>query len=58
MDIISIICARCGEERPAGDFVSKRKSAESTKNCLDCRNKNDSHVSSRSHSVGRLILTN
>ena len=49
MDMISIVCARCGEARPAGDFVSKRKSAGNTKNCLDCRNKNNSHVSFRSH---------
>ncbi|KAF6519532.1 hypothetical protein HZS61_008968 [Fusarium oxysporum f. sp. conglutinans] len=45
MDIIPIVCARCGKERPAGDFVSKRKSAGNTKNCLDCRNKNNSHYS-------------
>ncbi|KAH7115614.1 hypothetical protein EDB81DRAFT_820137 [Dactylonectria macrodidyma] len=30
MDIISVVCARCREERPAGDFVSKRKSARNT----------------------------
>ncbi|KAH7114578.1 hypothetical protein B0J13DRAFT_240276 [Dactylonectria estremocensis] len=47
MDIISVVCARCREERPAGDFVSKRKSAGNTKNCLDCRNKNDSHIQRR-----------
>ncbi|KAH7111560.1 hypothetical protein EDB81DRAFT_310183 [Dactylonectria macrodidyma] len=45
MDIISVVCARCREERPAGDFVSKRKSAGNTKNRLDCRNKNDSYYS-------------
>ncbi|KAH7137739.1 hypothetical protein EDB81DRAFT_800595, partial [Dactylonectria macrodidyma] len=31
MDIISVVCARCREERPAGDFVSKRKSAGNTR---------------------------
>lgn len=45
-DIISIVCARCGEEKPAGDFVSQRRSAGNTKNCLDCRNQLNSHVSS------------
>ncbi|KAH6977659.1 hypothetical protein EDB80DRAFT_738230, partial [Ilyonectria destructans] len=44
-DIISIVCARCGEEKPAGDFVSKVKSAGNTKNCLDCRTQNNSHYS-------------
>ncbi|KJK85270.1 hypothetical protein H633G_10889, partial [Metarhizium anisopliae BRIP 53284] len=34
----STLCARCGEKKPTGDFVSKRKSARNTKNCLDCRN--------------------
>jgi hypothetical protein len=58
MDMVSVVCARCGEERPAGEFVSKRKSAENTKNCLDCRNKNDFHVRSRSHSAERSILSN
>ncbi|KAH6985358.1 hypothetical protein EDB80DRAFT_732220, partial [Ilyonectria destructans] len=44
-DIIPIVCARCGEEKPAGDFVSKRKSAGNTKNCLECRNQCNSHNS-------------
>ncbi|KHO10936.1 Ankyrin repeat-containing domain protein [Metarhizium robertsii ARSEF 23] len=34
----STLCARCGEKKPTDDFVSKRKSARNTKNCLDCRN--------------------
>lgn len=41
-----IVCARCGEKKTACDFVSKKKSARATKNCLACRNKNNSHVSS------------
>ena len=37
-NLISVVCARCGDKKPAGDFVSKRKSAGKAKNCLDCRN--------------------
>src|SRR5437762_5860213 len=29
--------SRCGAERPATDFVSRRKSAVRTHNCQDCR---------------------
>ncbi|OAQ57459.1 hypothetical protein VFPPC_17172 [Pochonia chlamydosporia 170] len=47
---VSIVCARCGEKKPTGDFVSKRKSVGNTKNCLDCRNQRNSHVSSVSSS--------
>ncbi|KJZ69841.1 hypothetical protein HIM_10769 [Hirsutella minnesotensis 3608] len=44
--LASIVCARCGEKKPAGDFVSNRKSGGTTKNCLDCRSQCSSHVSS------------
>ncbi|KAM4062084.1 hypothetical protein HRG_013542 [Hirsutella rhossiliensis] len=39
MDLISI-------EKPAGDFVSKRKSVGKAKTCLACRSQCNSHVSS------------
>ncbi|KAH8654283.1 hypothetical protein BGZ61DRAFT_467766, partial [Ilyonectria robusta] len=44
-DMISIVCVRCGEEKPAGDFIGKRKSVGHTKNCQDCRNQRSSHYS-------------
>ncbi|KAH8660997.1 hypothetical protein BGZ61DRAFT_464454 [Ilyonectria robusta] len=43
-EMISIVCVRCGEEKPAGDFIGKRKSVGHTKNCQDCRNQRSSHV--------------
>ncbi|KAH6985489.1 hypothetical protein EDB80DRAFT_228909 [Ilyonectria destructans] len=46
-DLVSIVCARCGEKKPAGDFVSKRKSAGNTKNCLECRSRCNSHIQRR-----------
>ncbi|EXU94564.1 hypothetical protein X797_012364 [Metarhizium robertsii] len=51
-DIISIVCVLCGEEKPAGDIVGKRKSVGHTRNCLDCRNQRSSHVSPVSQSRG------
>ncbi|KAH6985505.1 hypothetical protein EDB80DRAFT_229201 [Ilyonectria destructans] len=50
-DLISIVCARCGEEKPAGDFVSKRKSAGKTKNCLGCRSQCNSHIQKRDPNI-------
>lgn len=44
--MLPAVYARCDEEKPPCDFVSKTKSARATKNCLECRNKNNSHVSS------------
>ncbi|KAH6983750.1 hypothetical protein EDB80DRAFT_735247 [Ilyonectria destructans] len=51
-DLMSIVCARCGEKKPAGGFVSKRKSAGNTKNCLECRSRCNSH---RSRSKGATL---
>ncbi|KAH7124940.1 hypothetical protein B0J13DRAFT_611947 [Dactylonectria estremocensis] len=45
-DLLFVVCARCGEERPESAFRVKRQSAEQTKQCIDCRNQRVSHVSS------------
>ncbi|KAM4059090.1 hypothetical protein HRG_013098 [Hirsutella rhossiliensis] len=43
--VVSIVCIRCGEEKPAQDFLGRRKSAGHTKSCLGCRNKRAYHYS-------------
>ncbi|TVY65458.1 ATP-dependent DNA helicase pif1 [Fusarium oxysporum f. sp. cubense] len=45
-DLLFVVCARCGEERPESAFRAKRQSAGQTKQCIDCRNQRVSHVSS------------
>ncbi|KAH7491067.1 hypothetical protein FOMA001_g2660 [Fusarium oxysporum f. sp. matthiolae] len=45
-DLLFVVCARCGEERPKSAFTAKRQSAGQTKQCIDCRNQRVSHVSS------------
>ncbi|KAH7114866.1 hypothetical protein EDB81DRAFT_296040 [Dactylonectria macrodidyma] len=45
-DVLFVVCARCGEERPESAFTAKRQSAGQTKQCIDCRNQRVSHVSS------------
>ncbi|KAH7462394.1 hypothetical protein FOMA001_g18523 [Fusarium oxysporum f. sp. matthiolae] len=45
-DLLFVVCARCGEERPKSAFRAKRQSAGQTKQCIDCRNQRVSHVSS------------
>ncbi|KAJ0127175.1 Uncharacterized protein HZ326_29718 [Fusarium oxysporum f. sp. albedinis] len=54
--VLSIVCVCCGEEKPAGGFVSKRKSVPSTRNCLTCCNQPAFSFSSFSH-PGRSVLT-
>ncbi|KAH7477700.1 hypothetical protein FOMA001_g9238 [Fusarium oxysporum f. sp. matthiolae] len=43
-DLLFVVCARCGEERPESAFRAKRQSAGQTKQCIDCRNQRVSHV--------------
>ncbi|EMT73500.1 hypothetical protein FOC4_g10000532 [Fusarium odoratissimum] len=46
-DLLFVVCARCGEERPESAFRAKRQSAGQTKQCIDCRNQRVSHIQSR-----------
>ncbi|KAJ0130082.1 Uncharacterized protein HZ326_26805, partial [Fusarium oxysporum f. sp. albedinis] len=43
-DLLFVVCARCGEERPKSAFTAKRQSAGQTKQCIDCRNQRVSHI--------------
>ncbi|KJZ72272.1 hypothetical protein HIM_04084 [Hirsutella minnesotensis 3608] len=42
--VVSIVCIRCREEKPAEDFLTRRKSVGHTRSCLSCRNQRASHV--------------
>ncbi|KAG6996313.1 hypothetical protein Forpi1262_v014507 [Fusarium oxysporum f. sp. raphani] len=50
-DLLFVVCARCGEERPKSAFTAKRQSAGQTKQCIDCRNQRVSH-----HSRSKVVL--
>ncbi|KAF6527929.1 hypothetical protein HZS61_008231 [Fusarium oxysporum f. sp. conglutinans] len=50
-DLLFVVCARCGEERPKSAFRAKRQSAGQTKQCIDCRNQRVSH-----HSRSKVVL--
>ncbi|KNB13921.1 hypothetical protein FOXG_12538 [Fusarium oxysporum f. sp. lycopersici 4287] len=50
-DLLFVVCARCGEERPESAFRAKRQSAGQTKQCIDCRNQRVSH-----HSRSKVVL--
>ncbi|KJZ79061.1 hypothetical protein HIM_01834 [Hirsutella minnesotensis 3608] len=45
--VVSIVCIRCREEKPAEDFLTRRKSVGHTRSCLSCRNQRASHVEKR-----------
>lgn len=45
LKMIPVICARCGEEKPAVDFVSKKTPAGTPRSCSSCRSQRTGHSS-------------
>ncbi|KAH8669327.1 hypothetical protein BGZ61DRAFT_460882 [Ilyonectria robusta] len=43
-DLLFVVCARCGEEKPESHFTAKRQSAGPTKQCIDCRKQRVAHI--------------